>query len=366
MGADASLRAALTEPESATQGSLADWDLLVRQAQRAALAARLHADLGARQLLDQVPAAPRRHLESAAAVAAQQHRLVRWEVEQIHRALRGNGIPIVLLKGAAYVMAGLPCARGRLFADLDILVPRAALADAELALFTAGWVADRLDAYDLRYYRQWMHELPPLKHIKRESVIDLHHTILPPTARLKPDPQLLLAAARSLDGYPDLYVLCPADIVLHSATHLFHEGEFVHGLRDLADLDDLLRHFTAADPGFWAQLTSRAADLDLSGPLYYALRYAGHLLGTPIPADTLAALSGAGPGAVKRPLMDALFERALTPHHPSCDDWLSPLARWLLYVRAHYLRMPLRLLIPHLMRKAWTRHLLDADAPQRV
>jgi hypothetical protein len=36
-------------------------------------------------------------------------------------------------------------------------------------------------------------------------------------------------------------------MVLHSATHLFYDGELNHGLRDLVDLDDLLRHFSGAD-----------------------------------------------------------------------------------------------------------------------
>jgi len=31
-------------------------------------------------------------------------------------------------------------------------------------------------------------------------------------------------------------------------------------------------------------------------------------------------------------------------------------ARWLLYVRGHALRMPLHLVLPHLLRKAWLRH----------
>ena len=36
-------------------------------------------------------------------------------------------------------------------------------------------------------------------------------------------------------------------------------------------------------------------------------------------------------------------------------DALTAAARWLLYVRAHYLRMPLHLLLPHLLRKSFHR-----------
>ena len=61
------------------------------------------------------------------------------------------------------------------------------------------------------------------------------------------------------------------------------------------------------------------------------------------------------PPALKLKFFDALFLRALMPDHPSCDGPLTGLARWLLYARAHYLRMPLPLLLPHLIRKAFYR-----------
>jgi hypothetical protein len=47
-----------------------------------------------------------------------------------------------------------------------------------------------------------------------------------------------------------------------------------------------------------------------------------------------------------------LLNVALQPAHPSCDAPGSGLVRWLLYVRAHYLRMPWYLVVSHLMRKA--------------
>jgi hypothetical protein len=38
---------------------------------------------------------------------------------------------------------------------------------------------------------------------------------------------------------------------------------------------------------------------------------------------------------------------------------MTGFARWLLYVRGHYRRMPLRLLVPHLVRKAVRSRLDD-------
>jgi hypothetical protein len=56
-------------------------------------------------------------------------------------------------------------------------------------------------------------------------------------------------------------------------------------------------------------------------------------------------------------LMDALYLRALRPAHHLADDRFTPLARWLLYVRGHWLRMPPHLLAWHLGRKSVRRTL---------
>jgi len=352
----------LHQPESIRQRSLAELDLLVRVARLASLEARLYFRLEDEQLLDELPDRPRRHLEAAATVATRQQEMARWEVAQLHHALYPRGIPIVLLKGAAYVMAGLPCARGRLFVDVDILVPQAALDETEHSLFANGWMTQGYDDYDQSYYRKWMHELPPLTHIQRKSVLDVHHTILPPTAQPKPDPRKLLASAIPLADHEDLYVLAPTDMILHSATHLFHDGELENGLRDLVDLDALLRHFSA-DADFWPALVARAFEMDLARPLFYGLRYAQAFLQTPVPVQVTKDLSKAGPARALRPLVDAVFLRGLAPHHWRCDDGLSSTARWLLFVRSHYLRMPLHLLIPHLTRKALKKRMQDKPQP---
>ena len=59
--------------------------------------------------------------------------------------------------------------------------------------------------------------------------------------------------------------------------------------------------------------------------------------------------------------MDALFERALLPMHASCDDAFTASARFALYVRGNWLRMPPLMLARHLFHKAF---LTKKDAPE--
>jgi hypothetical protein len=346
---------ALRFPDSTTSLQLNEWDLLVRQARHAGLLGRIATFLNhGEDLLSGISTQVAAHLFSELVLAGAQERTVRWEVDRVGEILRKSGVPIVLLKGAAYIMAELPPARGRLFSDIDIMVPMNKLEVAEQALLRQGWAKMRLNAYDQRYYRRWTHELPPLRHIRRQTVLDVHHGILPKTARLRPDSRKLLAAAQPLDGQDGLMILAPPDMVLHSATHLFEEGEFDRGLRDLVDLDDLLRHFAQAE-SFWSELLDRAEELGLTRPLFYALRYTQRFLDTPVPADVQEKTSVGKPRGIPPKLMDSMFTRALAPNHPSCDTTLTHFARFFLYVRGHYLRMPLHLLIPHLIRKALKR-----------
>jgi hypothetical protein len=347
--------------DPAARFDLGQWDLLLRQADRADLTVTLLYHLEQHGQLAQVPPQPRERLEWTRARADRHGQAVAWEVNRIGQALRAVEPRLVLLKGAAYQLAGLPCARGRLFSDIDVLVAHERLGQVESALMLAGWVSSHHDAYDQRYYREWMHELPPMQHARRKSAIDVHHAILPRTAQARPDPALLRAAARPLPGQPGLFVLAPADMVLHSAVHLFHEGEFNHGLRDLLDLHRLLLHF-GAQPGFWDELPARARALQLERPLFYALRYCGRLLDTPVPAKVLAAAAPGRPAAPLLALMDWLFDRALLPEHASCADRFTSIARFLLYIRGNWLRMPPLLLARHLFHKAFISPRPPAEA----
>jgi len=348
------LVALLRDPGLAPGLRLADWDLLLRQSTSANLSPTLLALLEEHGLLDAVPAQPRAHLEWVRALATRHRQAVRFEVECIQAALaRVEGMaPLLLLKGAAYAMAGLRAGAGRLFGDIDIMVPKARLDEVESALMLHGWSSTQTDAYDQRYYRQWMHELPPMQHVRRQSSIDVHHAILPQTAPVHPDPALLRAAAVPIGQAPGLATLAPTDMVLHSAVHLFFDGEFDKGLRDLLDLHFLFREF-GAGAGFWEALPARARVLELERPLFYALRYSRRLLGTPVPDAVLDTLAPAGPNRALLAVMDALFERALLPMHPSCGDAFSGIARFALYVRGNWLRMPPLMLARHLFHKAF-------------
>lgn len=281
------------------------------------------------------------------AIGREAERSIRWEIDRIARAFSSTDIPVVLLKGAGYVAARLAPGRARQVADIDVLVPESRLGEAEAALQAHGWAGVSLEEYDERYYRTWTHELPPMVHAERRSVVDLHHGILPRTSRLHPPAARLIE--RSIASEQGR-VLCRSHMVLHAAAHLFHDGEVAGAIRDLVDIDGLLRTF-GPEPGFWRDWLIEARELDLVRPAFYTVRYAARITGTPIPADVMREAAAWAPQGPVLSLMDALVERAMSGGAGATASY----AAFALYVRAHWLRMPPGLLVRHLARKAFVR-----------
>jgi hypothetical protein len=324
----------LADPACAAPLTPAQWTALITAARAESLLGSLAFRLASQDL----PARVERILEDARRDAAYARTQALWEAEMARRALAETGVPLILLKGTAFAAAGLWAGEGRSIGDLDILVPFGRLDAVQQALLTAGWEWVKEDAYDDVYYRRWMHELPPLIHRSRDRMIDVHHTILPPTARPTPDAAALIAESVPLGS--GLSTLSPEDMIVHAAAHLFADGDLAGGLRNLWDIDRLIREFSAADGAFWPRLAERAGLHQLRPAVARALRLTHSLYATPVDR----ALAG------RRRPSDALFEARLLAR----NGWGQPTRkalRFAFYVRSHWMRMPPLMLARHL----WTK-----------
>jgi hypothetical protein len=340
---------ALLQPDALIGLDKATWLALLTRARQGGLLRRLAAVSHEGGICDRLPEAVQRRFAVERLLVERNRTDIGFEVYCVQRALEGIDEPLILLKGAAYLAADLPLGRHRACSDLDLMVPKVRLGAVERALLAAGWQRAQVTPYDDRYYRSWMHELPPLFHPERGITVDLHHTIHPPTGRYAPNSDALVEAAAPI-GNTRLRALCPADMVLHCGLHLFTE-EITTGLSDLMDVHELLQHF-GKDEEFWDLLLARTRLHGLERILYYMVRYTGLVLGAAIPPRVAHAAERGSPPAALRMLMDLLFRSALMPADPARRQPGRAVAVWLLYVRSHWLRMPLLLLAPHLCRKA--------------
>jgi hypothetical protein len=352
------LLSVLRQPERLSKLTLSGWDLLIRLARQTHMLTRLAAELRTRDLWNEVPAEVWPTLQSALVLADRHECVVRWEFNRLTYALREIAGPVVLLKGAAYLAAGIPVSQGRIYSDIDLLVPAGQLAEVEKKLIEHGWYVAAIDPRDADYFRAWLHELPPLVHRRRQTVLDVHHTILPRTDKLQVDPAKLLADSIEVPGQ-SLRVLAPADMVLHSSAHLFRNGDFSHALRDLYDISGLLSHF-GQQPGFWKTLVERAEAHNLQLPCFCGLHYAARYFQIEMNDEIRQAMDAWRPGRLRLAILDRLVDRALVPRELDQPDrgrdfalnllahW--PIPRWKVMFTANF------------WAKRWPRFGPDADA----
>lgn len=340
---------ALRDVGQVAQWTLAEWDRALPVARQARMLGQFAERIAARPgVWEGVPDAVRGHLQAACNVADYRARCMHHELGRLRRSIPAN-VDMLLLKGAAYLVDDEPCARGRLPADMDLLVPRSQLALTEASLRAAGWRSTVSDAYDDRYYREWSHELPPMRHPDFSFELDVHHTISPVTARVRADATALFE--RAVIAQDTHYrVLSPADRVVHAAIHLFQDTELDDRLRDLLDIDGLLRRH-GADRGFWGELLASSQRHCADRPLGLALHYARGWLDTPMPR-LLEQTALTVPDGWRMALLDWVMRRSFVSRLPEVEDNAGVrLALRLGSLRYHRLRMRPTLLLRHTLHK---------------
>jgi hypothetical protein len=338
------------DPKSALALTIFQQNILIRQSVSASVCAQLWKRLVTQEATQNFCEKAQLHFLSAELVADRQVEQGKYEIAKLASLAVKNNLDLTLLKGAAYIATDLPNASGRLFSDIDLLIPKKDLNLAESDLMLQGFRRTEIEDYNEEYYRKWMHEIPPLRHNKRSVVLDLHHNILPLTVKSTPDIANLHQDAITLPC--GLKVLSNVDILLHCAVHLFHEGEFEKGLRDLIDLDFLFTHFSTENKGFQLELLNRATQLGLTYNLFLATYFCDLILNTPFEEAYWSEVLTFSPSKLKLLFLKRSFKEIFIPHHASCETLRFKLARILLYIRGHLIRMPLKLLVPHLCRKS--------------
>lgn len=297
----------------------------------------------------QLPQYARHHMRNAEIIADKQLRQVSSEAIELTKLLAPLNVRPVFLKGAAYaLMRELPAGIGRTFSDLDILVPKEQITAVEQRLSVFGFLPEPVSNYDQHYYRNWTHEIPPLRHHSRGTILDIHHNLVPPISGRAPD---IRRFWQHLDLTDDGYqVLSLPAMTLHSLIHLFFNEDFKKGFRDLTDLHLLFAGFSEQD---WEQLLQLAEQTGFMFELMLACRYSHSLLTTPIPAWVMQQTEQYQPSKLRLQLLDFIFLRLLSPQHPLLNTYLDQLAALLALIRGHWLKMPPQILLGHLSVKAF-------------
>lgn len=341
----------LINPECLKLFSLDDVDILIQQSYATGLVARVFDVLTRNNLLVEIPENLQWHFSSAHKVFLAHKFDIENEVKRIVQALKPANIEPVFLKGAAYIMANDGCHEGRLFADVDIFVDKSDLSATEEMLRWNGWIAEKLDEHDEKYYRDWMHEIPPMVNSKTNMTIDVHHNLIPLVSRIKLDSAKL--KDRIVSNRDGVKSLALEDRVLHSAAHLLLDGEFDNGFRDIHDLYLLITGGVSINADSLDLLQQRAEQLGFELILYYCLRLQQRIFALTMSDKYIVALEAKiSSPKIAQMVLEMLFT-VIYPSTTSTDSRKQRTYALLLFIRSHWLKMPMHILVPHLFHKAF-------------
>lgn len=273
------------------------------------LATRLRANAG-----DLLPAQLTLGLERIERAARHRQGYLRQRLRDALGVLAAEGIPVMLLKGAALAHTVYAGFEQRPMSDVDLLVPPEQAATAQRLLLAHGW-RPRFDGSHESWYAANHHHLPPLTDARAPMLsvgLELHTEILPADR----NPFALSAPALWRDARPAPGL--PASVVVPSAVH-----QFIHccvhfawshmlrsgGWRTIRDVDALLRA-----PSFDVDALVAAARATRTGRcVYWTLRLARRLAAIDVPEAVMVAL---------RPRIPDVLLRALERHfvHEVVDD----------------------------------------------
>ncbi|GEA02376.1 hypothetical protein KUL17_12730 [Alteromonas sp. KUL17] len=296
---------------------------------------------------------PRAHAHLVASIRHETlfHNQVVHEVKLVNSKVSGALTrKLIVLKGAGYVIAGSKAAKGRIFSDIDLLLLKNDIPKVERALHLFGFVSDTDSEYDQKYYREWAHEIPPLRHFQRGTVLDVHHNIIPVVSGRAPNIEFFFES--TVETEYGVEVLRPAAMFLHSAIHLFFSEEFTNGFRDLSDLSLLLDEIIDDDVEL-SYLFSLAGNTGFENELFLAFRYLERVFDRQIPAHIYQRFKQPLPKGIRLGLNDFIFGKVLAANHRLVDVKFRGLAQWLAFVRGHLLKMPFNILVKHTASKLW-------------
>ena len=267
------------------------WPEIVSQAFEHRIAGLAYRCLTAPRAATPLPPAIARELREAHSLIALRNALIFHHATEVVAALAGMGIPTLFLKGlhlarSVYAELGL-----RSMADIDLMVPRSQLEQAERVLLDLGYgMRPRLD---VAAQAARLHHLARLE--KPNAVtVELHHAIEVPTSPFPIDREALWQNIQpiALNG-TTAYGLADAHLLIHLCLHLaYHHGFRRSPLKALIDVTTLLEQRGDAFP--WDEVVASSRAWGTDAFVYTTLRLASHILGASVPRDVLARMAHNG------------------------------------------------------------------------
>lgn len=279
------------------------------------------------------------HAFSYFVFAEKQYLTIIRELIELEKVFAECSYPVLLVKGVSYRIAQFQYAQFRLFSDIDVLVQPENFQDAVRRLKINGYIEHTSSDYERKYYLNWSHQYPPLRHLMRTAEIDLHHTIFFARSRIKIDIDAFVSRSVSVDGSIFSIPSAP-DMFIHACLHLFYQEENHKLLKDLIDLHCLYNQIVCK-----ADILNSSNIVNMKSAIAYGILVQSWLFKVNISEEEQQFVHTHS-SALKRKLMRWLLTSIL-------QDKRVPkrLCHLIWYFRGHLIKMNLPTLIYHTMMK---------------
>jgi len=238
------------------------WENLLAEANRQHATPLWYVRLQEHGLLAHLPADLTAYLAQLHAANRARNQMLRDELAMILEIFNTQGIPVILLKGAATFADELYVDDGaRLMGDMDLLVPEEHLREAERLLMMEGYVDDPQDRRHLDVWPDSARHshIATLMHLKKKTAVELHYKVAyGQTGRiLAAEAAWASALSGTFRGHVVAW-LYPHHRLLHNALHAtLPHREFLQArvrLSDIAEFAALIARYPAevALDHFWA------------------------------------------------------------------------------------------------------------------
>jgi hypothetical protein len=240
------------------------WENLLAEANRQHATPLWYVRLQEHGLLAHLPADLTAYLAELHAANRARNRMLRDELAMILEIFNAQGIPVILLKGAATFADALYADDGaRLMGDMDLLVREEHLREAERLLMMEGYVDDpaNISPYDVWPGNARHAHIPGLLHMKKKTAVELHYKVAYGQAGriLTAEAAWASALSGTFRGHVVAW-LYPHHRLLHNALHAtLPHREFLQArvrLSDIAEFVALIARYPAevALDHFWATI----------------------------------------------------------------------------------------------------------------
>ncbi len=270
------------------------WRVILELSSLHRLSALLAKHLSRDEFGEQVPEAPRRHLQGLYQANALKYLRYKAETLRALGALRAEGIPVILLKGMALAERVYGDPGLRPMGDIDLLVREEDL-DRAYALVLGLGYAPRTSEKMEKAGKDTFRHCPRLSNRDGTVFVEVHRHVLRRDVPFFFDISGFWQGARTFSlGGVDTLVLGPEDLLTHLCLGFFLDSRSRYpsrkALARLVDIAETLKQF--AGELDWESFVDSLSRRRLRGPTAWSLLTTRQLLNTAPPQDALSRICG--------------------------------------------------------------------------